>query len=411
MLLTLGTLAHLAYRTDNAYLFRRTLWLGFLTGIPTLTSFLYVFGINPIPSYGSTPFIMSFIGVGQWFLLFRYNVFVLRPIAREAVFTHLSDGILVFDADGDLVDFNPAAAQYFGPHLQEKSGKSYRLILDDPEFCRWYESSALFGEFRRRQGNEDVVFEASQHPIREEPAGPGGRIVLVRDITARVKTEQTLRASEIRNRELMVTEIERQRIGRDLHDDLGQKLTGIRLQVETLQCRLAGMGVAAVPEAETIQENLCQTIREARALTHGLNPIELHGNRLWYALKEMSEATTRSGTMCCQLHPPPTGFYRPSGNGAATLSHRPGSASERCQALGGPEYRYFPDRRADVRRRAREASDGVSEETGDFSGAPSGWFKLCEKNTPPAITARIPCRTVLVGSSFKTNPRAPRPSI
>ena len=69
----------------------------------------------------------------------------------------------------------------------------------------------------------------------------GGIVVNSRDVTERLRLEDELRA---------VSSRERQRIGRDLHDGLGQELTGVALMLRGLARRLEAHCPEAIPDTQ-----------------------------------------------------------------------------------------------------------------------------------------------------------------
>lgn len=94
-------------------------------------------------------------------------------------------------------------------------------------------------------------------------------------------------------REVMeITERERHRIGEDLHDSLGQKLTAASLAANALVLE------ATTPGLTTLAENLGRQIREAiaetRALSHGLAPVSLQDDGLVHALHALADSTTQT---------------------------------------------------------------------------------------------------------------------
>src|ERR1051326_8161782 len=82
---------------------------------------------------------------------------------------------------------------------------------------------------------------------------------------------------------LDITEQERQRIGIDLHDDLGQQLTGLAFMVKGLQQRLEAENPARSDEAERIHSQICRTIQHAHDLALDLTS-DLQGGHLGAAL-------------------------------------------------------------------------------------------------------------------------------
>ena len=85
--------------------------------------------------------------------------------------------------------------------------------------------------------------------------------------------EARLRLQALSNRMLQVQETERRHIARELHDEIGQSLTAMKLNLDALQRRLAGH--AALPlavEATDIAEGL---LEQVRALSLDLRPPQL----------------------------------------------------------------------------------------------------------------------------------------
>jgi signal transduction histidine kinase len=83
------------------------------------------------------------------------------------------------------------------------------------------------------------------------------------------------------------------RFGQELHDTLGQELTGIRMMAETLRSKLESK---SLPEAQAAAE-LSQYIREAqdhaRQLSKGLLPVDIFREGLTAALEDLAEHMTK----------------------------------------------------------------------------------------------------------------------
>lgn len=91
------------------------------------------------------------------------------------------------------------------------------------------------------------------------------------------------------------TENERRRIGHDLHDGLGQRLTAASMAASALTTALQSSAPALAPRSEEIARQLREAIAEARSLSHGLAPVTLTGDGLSASLRELTEAATRGG--------------------------------------------------------------------------------------------------------------------
>jgi signal transduction histidine kinase len=87
---------------------------------------------------------------------------------------------------------------------------------------------------------------------------------------------------------LEISEREQRRIGQDLHDGLGQHLTGIELMTQTLEQKLSGKSKPEAAQAAKIAQHVRDAIRQTRALARGLSPVELDANGLMSALDELA---------------------------------------------------------------------------------------------------------------------------
>ena len=103
-----------------------------------------------------------------------------------------------------------------------------------------------------------------------------------REFAARRRLEQEVLES---------SERERQRIARDLHDDLGQQLTGIAIIARTLAAKLAARSTPEASEARELGELVQGAIAQSMALARGLDPLTEFGAELPLAL----EALARDG--------------------------------------------------------------------------------------------------------------------
>jgi signal transduction histidine kinase len=103
---------------------------------------------------------------------------------------------------------------------------------------------------------------------------------------------------------LDTSEREQRRIGADLHDGLGQKLTAASLATNGLITALGSAAPSLVPQAECLGRQLRETIAEVRTLSHGLAPVPLADDGLMHALHELAEVTTCSSGVRCIFDSP-----------------------------------------------------------------------------------------------------------
>jgi len=134
-----------------------------------------------------------------------------------------------------------------------------------------------------------------------------GRLRAVqRDLEIRVKQRTVALTEEMAERErlereiLDVSERERRRIGRDLHDTLGQLLTGTALAGQVLHEKLAARAVEGADESARIIALVEEAIEMTRGLARGLDPVEIEAGGLAQGLRELATATDRLSSGRCE---------------------------------------------------------------------------------------------------------------
>jgi PAS domain S-box-containing protein len=159
-----------------------------------------------------------------------------------------------------------------------------------------------YGVFRQLKKNgEPIDIDGVGHLVawRGRPA----RLVQINDITERLRTQQTL---ETLNRELElsherlralsrrlfeVQEEERRRLARDLHDDVGQALTALKIQLESLA--RAGSELAVRSRVDECVDTVQHTLERVRQLSLSLRPSQLDDLGLAAALRSHLDRQAR----------------------------------------------------------------------------------------------------------------------
>ena len=177
------------------------------------------------------------------------------------------------------------------------------------------EDHAPFREFLAREGGEvnHGVFrhlKKTGEPIdidgvghRVAWRGRPARLVQINDITERVRTQQTLqslnrelelsheRLRALSRRLFEVQEEERRRLARDLHDDVGQALTALKIQLESLA--RSGGELAARSRVDEIVDTVQHTLERVRQLSLSLRPPQLDDLGLAAALRSHLDRQAR----------------------------------------------------------------------------------------------------------------------
>ncbi|GAK49049.1 two-component sensor histidine kinase [Candidatus Moduliflexus flocculans] len=126
-------------------------------------------------------------------------MFDVIPIARAQLIEHLPDGMIVFDSEARIVDINPAAAQIFGQPIAQLIGRTLATIA--PEHHGWKQMfdapHDIHTEIALSNGDAPREYDARLSLLYDEPRREViGRLLILRDITARKRSEDALRASQ-----------------------------------------------------------------------------------------------------------------------------------------------------------------------------------------------------------------------
>jgi PAS domain S-box-containing protein len=133
-------------------------------------------------------------------------------------------------------------------------------------------------EFESTDQERAQYFENRAVLVRDDGVATGISISM-RDITERKRLEQEI---------LDVAGRERQSIGRDLHDGLGQELTGVALMLRGLAGRINRRCPDVVANVNEIVGHVNQSIETARSLARGLLPVGTETGGLISALKALA---------------------------------------------------------------------------------------------------------------------------
>lgn len=178
---------------------------------------------------------------------------------------------------------NDAAVRLYGYSREEFLAMRAEAFLP-----RLRAGNVFRGAFRHpRKNAEPLDVDAVGHMVgwRGRPA----RLVVINDISERLRAQAALRA--LSRRLLEIQEAERARLARDLHDDIGQALTALKIQVESLRlARGEGAQRARVDECvDTIQS----TLERVRQLSLSLRPPQLDDLGLAAALRSHLDRQAR----------------------------------------------------------------------------------------------------------------------
>ena len=223
------------------------------------------------------------------------------------IMSSIGEGILVMDDERGLIFMNPEAERLLGWSKEELLGKdAYRIIhsgnkgtalpkscclpsgaLEGGQVCRTEEEA-----FWRKDGSP-IFVSLAVSPIMEGSKATAS-VAAFQDISQRKQAEAELKESRKQLRELSaylqtVREEERTRIARELHDELGQMLTGVKLHAKWLEMHLPeGEAVLADKMAE-MSQLIDSTLDAMRRVAADLRPTMLDDLGLEAAIEWLVE--------------------------------------------------------------------------------------------------------------------------
>jgi two-component system, LuxR family, sensor kinase FixL len=134
--------------------------------------------------------------------------------------------------------------------------------------------------------------------LHDEAGNLRGFAHVARDVTELKRLEKEV---------IDISEQEQQRIGRDLHDGLGQELTGLAFLSQNVGRKLANASRPEAAEVARISSLINSAIDQARDLARGLAPVEWGPDGLSAALQNLSNRIREFYGIPCDFHRSPAG--------------------------------------------------------------------------------------------------------
>lgn len=242
---------------------------------------------------------------------------------------NMQDLISLHSPDGRVLFVSPSFTTLTG-HGVERVLNRTPLRLLHPEDLHWCSRrflslmsgrevpAALTYRLRHRDGYY-LWLESQISMVRDVQGRLLHAQVASRDVTDRRnaelaverKTRELARANrqlevEVQQRQelerniLMTIELELAQVGLELHDELGQDLTGVALLTKSLERRLVEKHPEFAADAGRISELVNRTIRHTRMISHGLSPYIWGSDGLVAALIQLANDVDSLGVVDCR---------------------------------------------------------------------------------------------------------------
>jgi two-component system, LuxR family, sensor kinase FixL len=262
-------------------------------------------------------------GVISGFIRAALDVTVLKQterdlkVSREQLSTLLktaADAIITIDESGNIQSANRASERMFGYAAAELIGQNVRILMPAPyhkehdDYLKRYVETGVkrvIGIGREatglRKNGTTFPLDLSVSEVEHLNIFMG----VLRDISQRKQLER---------RVVEIASLEQQRIGQDLHDSVGQQLTGMilltqrlaesarnseRQEIQSKPPRRAMSSPKLSDQAERLRVGLEETLQDIRTICRELTPVPINSDGLMAALGQLvAQVSSRSSVTC-----------------------------------------------------------------------------------------------------------------
>jgi PAS domain S-box-containing protein len=276
----------------------------------------------------------------------------------DAIVDSAMDAIITVDSAQTIRLFNRAAEQVFRCRREDAIGAPLDRFI--PQRFRaahrgHIEQFGRTGVTSRRMGDVTTLWamraDGEEFPIEASISQTGDAsqryyTVILRDITRRKEAEDALKRQQQELRDLSAAvlearEEEKTRIARELHDELGQLLTAVKMDLSSLQEQLAAQPALAA-KLRDVSGIVDQTVTATRRISADLRPLMLDDLGLADAAAWLVEEFGKRSNVTCRL-----------------ASH--GAIEDASKAVGTAVYRALQESLTNIAR---------------HSGAKNAWVQL-----------------------------------
>jgi PAS domain S-box-containing protein len=234
----------------------------------------------------------------------------VEKITRQSALIGLvHETIIVRDLDGKILSWNRGAEEMYGWKNDEALGRNTRDILKTVFPKPWAEVEAELkrsgtweGELTQNARDGSIRRVDSRWALLQEEGKVPVILEINSDITELKRSEQELR--QLSGRILRLQDEERRRIARELHDSTGQKLSAIKMTLDSLAQGTDGKSKTSksVTEATRLLDS---SIQEIRTLSQLLHPPDLELAGLIPAAQTLTHGFSQRSGIPVEFQAPP----------------------------------------------------------------------------------------------------------
>jgi PAS domain S-box-containing protein len=219
---------------------------------------------------------------------------------RQLVET-MNEGLGIQNRRGIITYVNDKICKILQRTREEMMGRLTREFISERDLELWTQNmrrtdapESYEVTWRGRDGTPIYTIVSPRATYDSRGRFTGGFAVIT-DITERRQLEKEI---------LDISERERQKIGNELHDDLGQHLIGIDVMTKVLKNNLKKKSPDDTRYAGEINQLVKEAIKKTRRLARGLCPVYLVSHGLESSLEELAESTSNIFGIACTFNCP-----------------------------------------------------------------------------------------------------------
>ncbi len=211
----------------------------------------------------------------------------------QAIVDTAADGIITITQEGIVDSFNPAAETLFGYAATEVIGKNVSMLMPEP-YCHEHDGylakylqtgqAKIIGVGRelvgRRKDGSLFPIELSVTEVDHLQQFTG----FVKDVSKRKQLEKEV---------VEIALFEQRRIGQELHDGIGQELTGLRFLVEALADMNPEKHSPAAELVAKIDKSIKTTLEHVREISRGLISFNVNADRVLAAFDDLASRSSQ----------------------------------------------------------------------------------------------------------------------
>jgi PAS domain S-box-containing protein len=206
----------------------------------------------------------------------------------DKIIASMADMLIVINPEMEIKTVNHATLDVLAYPEEELLGRRLSLVLNDLNFDRGFLEEFTWKQYIRNVEKEYIRRDGSKIPVvfssasmTDDDGNILGIVCVAQDNTERKRSEKALKKTE---RELRILSLkileaqenERKRVARELHDGIGQALTGIKFCLENgLRKIEEGKPFSQIQEINNAIPLIRATVEETRRIAMGLRPSTL----------------------------------------------------------------------------------------------------------------------------------------